>query len=108
MRKGLIILAAGGLLAILLWAGCKTTRAGYESPKYRVVDKDGVFETRDYPALIVAETSIAADGQGMNLLDTVNHDEQAATLYANGYRWISAGSKRATENSIAWPASTVR
>jgi hypothetical protein len=70
MRKGLIIFAAVGLLAILLWAGCKSTRGGYESPKYRVVEKDGIFETRDYPVLIVAETSMAADGMnsGFNKL----------------------------------------
>jgi hypothetical protein len=70
MRKGLIIFAAVGLLAILLWAGCKSTRGGYESPKYRVVEKDGIFETRDYPALIVAETSMAADSMnsGFNKL----------------------------------------
>ena len=66
MRKGLIIFVAVGLLAFLVWAGCKSTRSGYESPKYRVVDKDGVFETRDYPVLIVAETSMPADGKGMN------------------------------------------
>jgi DNA gyrase inhibitor GyrI len=66
MRKGLIIFGAVGLLAILLWAGCKSTRSGYESPEYRVVEKDGVFETRDYPALIVAETSMSADGKDMN------------------------------------------
>jgi hypothetical protein len=70
MRKGLIIFAAVGLLAILLWAGCKSTRGGYESPKYRVVEKDGLFETRDYPVLIVAETSMAAEGMnsGFNKL----------------------------------------
>ena len=70
MRKGLIIFAAVGLLAILLWAGCKSTRGGYERPKYRVVEKDGIFETRDYPVLIVAETSMPADGMnsGFNKL----------------------------------------
>ena len=66
MLKGLIILAALGALVALVLAGCKATRAGYESPKYRVESKDGRFETRDYPILIVVETPMAPEGGGMN------------------------------------------
>jgi len=64
--KGTIILVAVAGLILALLVGCKTTRAGYESPKCRVVAKDGKFEVRDYPALVVAETSMAAGGKGMN------------------------------------------
>lgn len=47
---------AGAVLAGGLIAGCKTSRAGYESAPYKVVRKDGKFEVRDYPALQVVET----------------------------------------------------
>ena len=52
-------------------AGCKATRAGYESAPYRVVRADGKFELRDYPALTVVETPMAnpngSDGSFMRL-----------------------------------------
>jgi DNA gyrase inhibitor GyrI len=44
----------------LLVAGCQATRAGYESAPYRVVRSSGKFELRDYPALTVVETPMAA------------------------------------------------
>lgn len=43
----------------LLLAGCRATRAGYESAPYKVVRSDGEFELRDYPALTVVETPMA-------------------------------------------------
>jgi len=46
----------------LIFAGCKTTRSGYESAPYKVVRTDGKFELRDYPTLSVAETPMAARG----------------------------------------------
>jgi DNA gyrase inhibitor GyrI len=49
---------AGAVLAGGLIAGCKTTRAGYESAPYKVVRKDGKFELRDYPALQWVETDM--------------------------------------------------
>ncbi len=55
MKKlGLISLAIG--LPALLFAGCKLTRAGYESAEYRVLKKDGRFELREYPTLTLAST----------------------------------------------------
>ena len=45
-------------------AGCKTTRAGYESAPYKVVRADGKFELRDYPALTVVETPMVRGGNG--------------------------------------------
>jgi len=47
---------------VLVVAGCKATRAGYESAPYRVVRRDGKFELRDYPALTVVETPMGASG----------------------------------------------
>jgi DNA gyrase inhibitor GyrI len=47
----------------LLLAAYKTSRAGYESAAYRRVRTDGPFELRDYPALTVVETPMAAGGR---------------------------------------------
>ncbi len=46
----------------LIFAGCQTTRSGYESAPYKVVRTDGKFELRDYPSLSVVETPMAASG----------------------------------------------
>ena len=55
----------------MLLAGCRATRAGYESAPYQVVRTDGKFELRDYPALTVVETPMAnpngSDGGFMRL-----------------------------------------
>ena len=56
----LILIVAVGLVL----AGCKTTRAGYESAPYTVVHSSGKFEVRDYPALTVVETPMTSDGSG--------------------------------------------
>lgn len=45
---GLVILAG---LILAVW---KTSRFAYESPEYSVVEKDGAFEIRTYPAMTVA------------------------------------------------------
>jgi SOUL heme-binding protein len=50
--------------AALVLAGCKATRAGYESATYRVVRSSGKFQVRDYPALTVVETPTASRGNG--------------------------------------------
>ena len=55
----LILIVAVGLVL----AGCKTTRAGYESAPYQIVRASGKFAVRDYPALRVVETPMAAGGR---------------------------------------------
>ncbi len=52
----LILVVAIGLTL----AGCQATRAGYESAPYKVVRSDGKCEVREYPALTVVETPMAA------------------------------------------------
>ena len=54
------------LLVVLVIAGCKTSRAGYESAPYRVVRTAGQFEVRDYPPLMVVETPMQGRDSGMN------------------------------------------
>ena len=56
----LILIVAVGLVL----AGCKTTRAGYESATYRLVRSSGKFQVREYPALTVVETPMTSGGSG--------------------------------------------
>jgi hypothetical protein len=65
------------LLSLLLVALSAIVFGGYvlavEEPTYRTVLKDGAFEIRDYPALVVAETTATgsqwdAGGQGFRAL----------------------------------------
>ena len=57
-----IALSILAVVAALILAGCRATRAGYESAPYKVVRADGRFELRDYPSLAVVETPMAASG----------------------------------------------
>jgi len=54
------------LLGVLVIAGWKTSRAGYQSAPYRVVRAAGPFEVRDYPPLTVVETAMPGRESGMN------------------------------------------
>ena len=64
-RRSLIagILAAGTGLAVVFGLA-KSSRAGYESAEYVVVESDGSFEIRDYPDLMLASTESDMDAQG--------------------------------------------
>ncbi len=61
-----IALSILAVVVALVLAGCQATRAGYESAPYRIVRSDGKFQLRDYPALTVVETPMAAAGRGGN------------------------------------------
>jgi DNA gyrase inhibitor GyrI len=50
--------------AALVLAGCKATRAGYESAPYQVLRSSGKFQVRDYSALAVVEAPMASSGNG--------------------------------------------
>ena len=63
MKKLIFISAGVALLVVAAGAGCKATRAGYESAPYKVVRRDGAFELRDYPALTLVETSMKSNGE---------------------------------------------
>ncbi len=67
MKIVLLLLLGGVVVALAVVAGCATSRKGYESPAYRVVLSAGAVEVRDYPALIVAQTSmVGAGGRSQN------------------------------------------
>lgn len=59
-------LAIPALTTALILAGCRATRAGYESAPYRVVRASGRFAVRDYPALQVVETPMTRAGKDAN------------------------------------------
>ena len=61
---------------LLVMAGCKTSRKGSESAPYRVVSRDGKFELRDYPSLVVVETAMGAE---------------AGSSFQRLFRYISGG-----------------
>ncbi len=51
-----VLLSPLAMAVALLTAACSTTRSGYSSAPYTVVQGAGDFEVRDYPALLVAQT----------------------------------------------------
>jgi hypothetical protein len=56
------ILIFSTMAALVITAGCGTTRAGYHTAPYQLVHSAGKFEVRDYPTLTVVETSMAGKG----------------------------------------------
>ena len=52
------------LVAIGVFAFNRTTRAGYESAAYKVVESDGKYEIREYPELMLVATRTKIDSQG--------------------------------------------
>jgi hypothetical protein len=58
MKLALILLAALIALAIVALAIFVFVVQDVERPDYAVVDRDGAFELRDYPRMIVAETMV--------------------------------------------------
>lgn len=57
--SGIVVVAAIGVFA---WNN--TTRAGYESAEYKVIESDGRFEVREYPDLMLVATTTKIDAQG--------------------------------------------
>ncbi|MEM8668087.1 MAG: heme-binding protein [Planctomycetota bacterium] len=53
-----------GLVGICMVLWTLTSRAGYESADYTVIESDGSFEIREYPDLMLAATSSDMDSRG--------------------------------------------
>ena len=65
MSKQMIYIVAWlGILGFGTAAWVTTSRAGYESAEYRVIEKDGKIEIREYPDLMLASTNTKLDSQG--------------------------------------------
>ncbi|PAY19788.1 SOUL heme-binding protein [Rhodopirellula sp. SM50] len=65
MKRSMIYVA--GFVAVALigaFAVALTTRAGYESAEYKVIETDGSIEIREYPDLMLAATDSKMDSQG--------------------------------------------
>ena len=75
-----IILVSLALAAIagLVGAGCAAVRAGYDSAPYRVARRDGNFEIRDYPSLVLVETPMhGSDDSFMRLFRFIGGNNAA-------------------------------
>lgn len=65
MSKQMIYIVAWlGILGFGTVAWVTTSRAGYESAEYQVIEKDGKIEIREYPDLMLASTDSKLDAQG--------------------------------------------
>ncbi|QDT04789.1 SOUL heme-binding protein [Rubripirellula lacrimiformis] len=65
MRKKMLYVAS---VAVLVTVGVfvfgRSTRAGYESAEYKVIESDGKFEVREYPDLMLVATTTEIDAEG--------------------------------------------
>lgn len=82
-----ILFAGAGLAVAVLVAACATSRAGYETAAYTVLQSDSTFELRDYPELKVVATAMDADGSGrddrfMRLFRYIDGDNAASQKVA--------------------------
>lgn len=56
--KTLLVITTITTLSLLVLGGCSTLRSAYATAPYRVTATEGAFELREYPVLVVAETSM--------------------------------------------------
>ena len=65
MKRAMIyVLGFLGVALIGTIALAMTTRVGYESAEYKVIESDGSFEIREYPDLMLVATDSKMDSQG--------------------------------------------
>lgn len=86
-RRTPLVLGLIVSLQTLFLTAC--ARAGYETPDYKVVSKEGVFEIRDYPSLTMVSAPMphrGADGAFMKL-----------------FRFISGKNERSEKISMTTP-----
>jgi len=62
--KTILFVAGLAAVLILLNAGCAAVRGGYATAPYRVVRTDGKFQVRDYPDLVLVQTSMQGSDNG--------------------------------------------
>ena len=77
-----------GLLFILPFLLCSCATVGIEKAKYKVIDKEGKFEIRQYTPQIVAETVVDS-----------SFDEAANIAFSRLFKYISGNNR--TKESIA-------
>lgn len=65
MKRAMMYVAGWvGVAFVGTLALARTSRAGYESAEYTLLESDGAFEIRDYPDLLLAATDSTLDAQG--------------------------------------------
>lgn len=65
MRKRMVYFSSIAVLVVIgVLAWNKTTRAGYESAEYKVIESEGDYEVREYPDLMLVATTTKIDAQG--------------------------------------------
>lgn len=92
MRKSVVYfasLAVVGVMGVLVWN--TTSRAAYESAEYEVVEKDGNFEVREYPELMLVATKTKIDAQGRD------------GSFMKLFRYISGANKSEQKISMTTP-----
>ena len=97
-------------VVVVVVAGCKATRGGYESAPYKVVRRDGKFELRDYPSLTVVETPMAgggsngADGSFNRLFRFITGNNEASQKIAMTTPVFMSGSDTNATMAFVMPA----
>ena len=77
--KILIIVGVVAVVVAIVYAGCATSRAGYASAPYKVLQQDGKYEVREYPTLTIVQTPMrVADDSFMRLFRYID-GQNAAT-----------------------------
>ncbi len=79
------------VLAGLILAAWKTSRFAYESPAYTVLEKDGAFEIREYPAMTVAASPMD------------NPDPMQGETFMRLFRYISKGNEAEQKIAMTTP-----
>lgn len=65
MHKRMVYFTAVAVLVVIgVFVFNRTTRAGYESAEYTVIESDGKYEVREYPELMLVATKTKIDAQG--------------------------------------------
>lgn len=76
-------------LALGVFFPVRTSRAATETPDYKVIRSEGMFEIRDYPALTVASTPMESDA--------MNHS------FGELFRFITGGNQAAEKIEMTSP-----
>ena len=81
MKRRTIILSTASITAVFAFGWNLTARAAYESAPYKVLEKDGNIEVREYPDLLLAATgsrvaSNGRDGSFMKLFRYISGDNE--------------------------------
>ena len=63
-KKMLYFILATVVVAVTYFGWKLTARSAYESAEYTVLQSDGAFEVREYPALMMATTNTRFEAQG--------------------------------------------